>query len=179
MDFASPAWPAVIAVVLLATVLMERVPLPVRSLGLFKALFPSWRFFEDVGPSPRLFHRTIGRDVLDVDTCEVPWTDTLPPQPRGPGALFLNARGNLRFTGGSVLDQLVAEIGDLPDAALGTFEAVEGLVAYRLVQRMVVERLGPDVGAYQIRVVLDETGEEILRSPVHVARIDDPEGQGT
>lgn len=181
MEFASPVWLALIAALLLAAVLMERVPVPGRALGLFKALFPSWRFFEDVGPTPRLWHR-VRRPAESPadDTSEAGFTDTLPVAPRGLSALVWNPAGNLRFACGSLLDQLVAEIADLPDPV--TIEAVEALTAYRVLLRLVRARADapglPPGAEIQLRIALDETGEEILRSPWYPA-VDDgrPAGQ--
>lgn len=145
---------------LVATILLPRVDVPGRAVHLFRAFFPSWRFFEDVGGTPRLDYR------VHLETGELgPWTDALPPVPRGPTALLLNPAGNLRFAGGSLVDQLVAdfevltdaEVDDAPERGLA---ALERMVSFRLVQNLVATqlRVRPDateVTAYELRLVLD------------------------
>ncbi len=124
---------------LAACVVLPRTTVRHRSVTLFRAFFPSWRLFEDVGPLPCLFHRSSPSHVEDAWS---EWQETLPHRPRGLCALLLDAEGNGRFASGSVVDQLVQSL----DEASLDLDAFEGSVPYQLVCALVRERvaeLGP------------------------------------
>lgn len=166
----SAALGALLGLGLAATVFLPRTTVRGPAVHLFRAFFPSWRFFEDTGPAPRLMHRLIG-----PDGAAGPWLDTLPPVIRGPLALFYNPAGNLRLACGSLVDQLVAELATLDEAALarGDLRALDGLMPYRLVRRLVAERItAATTPAFQLRLVLDDPRcspderEVLFESPV-------------
>ena len=124
-----------------------------RGLALLRALFPSWRFFEDTGQFPQLFYR-VGSG---------PWLDGLQGRPRTVFSIFLNPAGNFLFAGNSLVDQLISDIGDTPDEKLSE---ISGTVSYQLVKRFVRHQVGSVSGPeFQFKIVQD--GEEILVSPVH------------
>ncbi|MCK6574147.1 hypothetical protein L6V77_23965 [Myxococcota bacterium] len=175
----SAALGALLALGLAATVFLPRTTVRGPAVHLFRAFFPSWRFFEDTGPAPRLMHRLVGPDGTTG-----PWLDTLPPVSRGPLALLYNPAGNLRLAFGSLVDQLVAELATIDEAALarGDLRALDALVPYRLVRRLVSERVGSGLApapapalAFQIRLVLDDPRcapderEVVFESPVLTA----------
>jgi hypothetical protein len=170
---AETALGGVLVLALAATAFLPRVTVRGQAVHLFRAFFPSWRFFEDVGPAPRLMHR---RFEAGPGGAPGPWTDTVPPVPRGPLALLYNPAGNLRLACGSLVDQLVADLDALDEAALarGELDALDALVSYRLVRRLVEQRRaseGEDAGAWQFRLVLDEPAQTVVfQSPV----FDDP-----
>ncbi len=138
---------------------------------LFRALFPSWRFFEELGRVPKLSFRIVG-------SSETEWSECLAPERMGLGALFLNARGNLRMAGNSLVEQLVTDLSELEDGA--TDEAVTSSVSYELVTRLVRSQVrelggGGPGKRFQFRVVAavpgatEREGEEILISSEHEA----------
>lgn len=148
-----------LALGLVATVFLPRIDVPGPGVHLFRAFFPSWRFFEDVGAAPRLFYQVSG---------EADWHDALPPVPRGPGALLFNPRGNLRFAGGSLVDQLVADLAVTDDDPERARAQMEAAVSFRLVRRLVEARLralpaSAAVAGYRIRVAADDV--DLLVTP--------------
>lgn len=161
---------------LVATIFLPRVDVPGRAVHLFRAFFPSWRFFEDVGGTPRLDYR-VHLSSGDLG----PWTDALPPVPRGPAAVLVNPAGNLRFACGSLVDQLVADFEMLTDAEVADaseqgLPALERMVSFRLVQNLLATRLrarpdAAEIAAYELRLVLDAPDvpeaerEVILQTP--------------
>jgi hypothetical protein len=93
--------------VVLVLALTRARPLPGRAFALFRALFPSWRFFEDLASLPQLKFRT--------SFPEGPWVECIPPHHRNAGAVFLNASGNLRHACNSLVEQTVSDIAELTD----------------------------------------------------------------
>jgi hypothetical protein len=111
-------------------VLLPRRTVNARGLALFRSLFPSWRFFEEIeaGPSLSFCAAPVGSDFG-------PWRAALTPSPRGPTALLLNARGNLTLAYQSIVEQLASELDEAPDADPST------LISYQLVVRLVAFEL--------------------------------------
>jgi hypothetical protein len=147
--------------------------LPGRGWMLVRALFPSWRFFEELGQVPMLRYRV--SDGEQGGWSE--WKAALPPVPRGLGSLFLNARGNLRMASNSLVEQLVSDLAEVDDTDEG-LRRFEASVSYELVTRLVrarIRALEPDAhaGRFQFKVVVatpgaaEGTGEEILVSSEH------------
>jgi hypothetical protein len=136
-----------------------------------RALFPSWRFFEDLDWVPRLWVR-----VLPANDFQEPWKECFAPESRGAASLFLNARGNLRMAAHSLVERFVAEIGESTDEDMSRIEAS---VSYELVTRLVRYRL-KEMGEtqpgkkFQFKIVSAVPGklerssdEELLISRVH------------
>jgi hypothetical protein len=74
--------------------------------ALLRALIPSWRFFDDVGPEAQLWYQSENS----------PWTPLLQsPTPRHWYQLFMNAEANLRLAIQSMVERLASEIGDIQD----------------------------------------------------------------
>lgn len=154
-----------------------------RNWMLARALFPSWRFFEQLGHVPKLSLRMIGAAGPG------PWTECLPPEPRGAATLFLNPRGNLRMACNSLVEQLVTDLGDIPDEAdpSGGSHDLERLVSYELVERLVRFQIQRSTVPYsgeqfQFRILAavpgagESLGEEILVSSVHRLRAEADHG---
>ena len=114
-----------------------------------RVLFPSWRFFEDVGSALYLQYR------LSAPSAEPgPWRDALRQPPRRWSSFLLNAEGNLFLAAHSLLQRLESEIGELDPAHTSAFE---GSVSFRLTQNLVQEQIRRDEPAtagmrFQFRV---------------------------
>jgi hypothetical protein len=129
---------------LLLTLVQSRRPLPGRAWAYVRALFPSWRFFEDVEPGPEL---QLG--IASSEGAATTWHPVLPAAETG--RLFLNARGNLRLAYQSLVEQLESELDGCE------VESAPQLISYRLVRRLVQERalasgLVPGRGSYRFRL---------------------------
>ena len=155
-----------------ALALAGRRAVPGRALVWLRAFFPSWRFFEDLGPAPTLEWR----DGPDEDALG-PWRPALAMPPRPLTATVFNPKGNLRFAEHALVEHLLSDLDDVPDDAP---ERVTALVSYRLVERLVMaERASvagaPPGGCVQFRIVLRAPGllsddaEVALVSAVHAA----------
>ena len=101
---------------------------PGRGLALLRCLLPSWRFFEQLEPLPRLEYR-----VAPQGDGWGGW-QAVPGAPRRTlGSLFFNAAGNLHFARQSLIEHLVVELDDAADEAAHDTRSASELIAYRLV----------------------------------------------
>lgn len=126
---------------------------------LFRALVPSWRFFQEIDPVPWLSFRSA---AAGAELGE--WREALLPGPRTLASLFVNGEGNLRLAEHGVVEALLAELDGR------THEEAQHLVAYQRVHAMLVRELGTDVERYQFRLVASDGAspdEEVFRSEVH------------
>ncbi|MDB4974384.1 MAG: hypothetical protein JWN48_2725 [Myxococcaceae bacterium] len=97
----------------------------VLATRLARALLPSWRFFDEVEPAPKLFFR------LMLSAREpAPWQPISFARPRSLRALVLNGAGNLALAEHALLEQLLS---DVAEPELRTASAVEQLTSYQLV----------------------------------------------
>lgn len=121
--------PLLLGLGVLLTLRLSRRPLRSKAWGLLRSLLPSWRFFEDVEPGPELCCRVAlqGREYGA-------WQGVL-EQGAGAPRVLLNAAGNLRLAYQSLVEQLEAELDGVERSLAPT------LVPYRLVQRLVEQRL--------------------------------------
>lgn len=145
--------PLLLALLLLLSLGLSRRPLAGRTWLLLRSLFPSWRFFEDVEPGPQLSFR-----ALQLGREPGPWQPALGAPPR-PGFL-LSAPGNLHLARQSLVEQLWSELDGV------TVEGASGLTSYRLVQRLVVERmrelgLASPGARYQFRLTTSKAPAEV------------------
>ena len=119
-----------------------------RALRYFRALFPSWRFFDRVVASPRLLVRYDDGAWQPIDSA-----------PRPAGTALFAPRANLALAYQSVVDQLVHELGELdlegeaPDDGIERDPRVTTLVTYELVGR-IARSVVPAGARYQWKVVL-------------------------
>jgi hypothetical protein len=164
----SELWSLQLAVLALAVLwLLSWLPrrrVPGSSVALFSCLLPSWRFFDQVETMPVLRYRTAlqGDDWSD-------WQDVLLAPPRTPGSLLSNAAGNLHLACSSLVEHLVADLGDTD--ALG--RAPHELVSYELVCALVERRMHRAALAhtrYQFCLVeAEDAGAPLFVSSVHGA----------
>lgn len=150
----------------------SRRPLGGRGALFLRAVIPSWRFFDEVAPLPRLAFRAAlpGADLGAFQPLSV--LEVAP----GPHPLLLAPLGNLRLAYHALLEQLVADLADLevPDG-----EQAERLVSYELVTQLVRTHLPAPLATtpgarFQLKVALEETLEDgtvcsrdVLISGVH------------
>jgi hypothetical protein len=130
--------PLLLGLGVLLTLRLSRRPLPGKAWALLRSLLPSWRFFEDVEPGPELCCRVAPRG-----SGYGAWQGVLEHR-SGTLRVLLNAAGNLRLAYQSLIEQLEAELDGVERSL------APGLVPYRLVQRLVEQRLrseGNPVGA--------------------------------
>ena len=98
------------------------------SFYLFRALFPSWRFFEDVTDVPVLFYRIESKSTEgkpnDGDSIPEfgPWTPGLRQLNRNFGSLLFNPQGNLVHAINSLLQHLEIDVGETSPERIDSFE---------------------------------------------------------
>ena len=135
-----------------------------RAIILFRAFFPSWKFFDEISPSPHLFFRTskLGEDWSD-------WRET-PRVDRKKNALFLNAEVNLKMSLDSVLERLISEIEEMNENEI---DVLEKSVSFGLVKNAVKSFIPLDLNAgtqFQFKICLSQkTVEDVLISPAYEA----------
>jgi hypothetical protein len=109
---------------------------PSRAVQLLRALFPSWRFFEDVG-DVLLLELRFGPS----DEALGPWQPALPCPRRRLAMLLVGSDVNFGLACGSLLQQLGAELGELDPAhperltATAPYQLVHDLVRFCLRRR--------------------------------------------
>ena len=113
--------------------------------NLWRVFVPSWRFFDRIGPRPRVFVRSVG---------ESEWTLALVAPPRRWTSLVFNPRGNLHHADQNLVDRLLAEIqnGD------GDATAIGESVSYGLL----IRRLRTVVPAGEFKISVD--GDDVVRA---------------
>ncbi|MGG7566024.1 hypothetical protein ACQ5SO_07680 [Rhodovulum sp. DZ06] len=132
-----------------------------RILSLYlPALIPSWRFFKEVAPSPRIEYGLSGRP----GAMPTAWQEARPRPERVSPARMLrrmlwNPRWNETLFMTSCAERIV-EGGPLHDAAL----------AEREIARRILRDLGPGPGELRFRLVfVRREGDAILREVEHVS----------
>lgn len=122
----------------------------VELLQLFRALFPSWKFFDDVTQAPTLSYLLYLDDVPVGD-----WVQAL----RNPGKrrlinLFYNAHENFLFAGHSLLGRLRDELQLHADSSV-SLDLIQNLVRYELFQMPLPDSADRKL-TFQFRVMIDE-----------------------
>lgn len=112
--------------------IVTRVPRYVnaRKMYLFRSLFPSWKFFEDIVYLPVLYMRTGNSSDLQDEQ----WVEVLPRIERNWKYLFMNPEGNLLHAYNSLIQQLEY---DKEDTSLDNPDSLASSVSYLLVKNMV------------------------------------------
>lgn len=155
------ATPLIVALYFLAITvftLLKRKTLPGKVTYLFRALLPSWRFFEDFDEASTLYLRH-GYESDELG----PWSKCLArPRRRIYNALY-NPQANYILAAGSVVQQLLSEVNELPEAS--TSAAVENLVSYQLAKNLVRFHLPSEAKLYQFKV--SGVSEDLLISPIY------------
>lgn len=134
-----------------------------RALRFVRVLFPSFRFFDEAPDGLVLLVR-VGSDASSLGGFE----ESLAPEPLGVSSLWFNAQGNLRLAYHALLEQLVADLGEL---APQDEQSAHELVSYGLVERLAreVARNTRARGVFQFKIELlrGKTREELVTSTYH------------
>ena len=134
---------------------------------LFRAFFPNWQFYHQVGPVPHLYvrHQTANQAWSD-------WQWIYPQRERRFWRVFHNPEGNRALAEQNLVDHLSSDIKDL-----GEGQDASRLVSYQLVCRLAataLRRLHPELsdGHYQLEIRLERpdalglvSSDTVLRSP--------------
>jgi hypothetical protein len=130
---------------------------------LLRSFFPSWKFFDDIGPELSL--------EIRLDSHEE-WKNCLPPISRSIRSLFLNPESNYLHACHNLLNHLSVDISELDTedpkkvAALTTYKVVKNLARFQIKKLS----LAATPYSYQFRLCArlnDGTLEQILVSPVY------------
>lgn len=140
-----------------------------RKVYLFRCLFPSWKFYEDVCYMPILYCRT-SRDGSNFSS----WEPVIKKIERNWRCLFLNSEGNLSHAYSSLLQQLESDKEEIEEK--NKDELVQS-VSYQLVKNLVRSKLdlkNNEKLSYQFKLTLELQGnpadcQDILFSLVHEA----------
>lgn len=144
--------------VILAFSLAKRKALPGKTLYLFRALLPSWRFFEDFDEAPTLYFRyASGTEQLRE------WERCLKRPNRRLAGLFFNPDTNYVLAAGSVVQQLLSEVNDLAHTDTAS---IEKLVSYQLTKSLVQFELPQLADRFQFKI--SGVSEDILVSPTYL-----------
>lgn len=134
---------------------------------LFRAFFPNWQFYHQVGPVPHLYVR--------YQTHSTAWSDwqwVYPRRERSFLNVFHNPWGNRALAEQNLVDHLSSDIKDL-----GEGQDASGLVTYQLVCRLAATALRRQhpacrEGRYQLEIRLERpdaqghvSSDTVLRSP--------------
>ena len=134
---------------------------------LFRAFFPNWQFYHQVGPVPHLYVRYEAPGQAWSDWCWV-----YPRGTRSVWQLFHNPWGNRALAAQNLVDHLSSDIKDL-----GEGQDASRLVSYQLVCRLAAQEmrhLQPALsqGRYQFEIRLERplpsgfaSSDTVLRSP--------------
>lgn len=146
---------------------LKPVYISFRKVYLFRCLFPSWKFYEDLSYIPVLYYRTsadggnFGQWNLAVEKLERRWS-----------RLFVNPEGNLCHAYNSLLHQLET---DKEDIAEENKDDLLRSVSYQLTQNLVISKMKHEKVVkpfYQFKLSLEFQGnpedcEDILYSITH------------
>lgn len=163
--------PVLIAVAAISiVVLLPRLQVRSRRLFLLRVLFPSWRFFENIGVNSLLQVRSRASEGRWTE-----WQNALAHPRRGWGAVFHNPYGNLIFARQSAVEHLVSE-AELQSEKLS--DSVAYAVVTKIAEESVQMRWNSDSAApsapiseFQFKIVQRDAAsgesEDFLVSSVH------------
>lgn len=144
--------------------LFSRRAAPISGLRWFRALIPSWRFFDHPSDEAQLLYRLQRAGTASWGE----WRDAFPaPAPRGVLSLFHNPEGTLRLALYNLLERSLAEINEAPSAESFAEGATYGLLVNwvsRLTEGTHVKN------KFQFKIVTRDAGgqtEERLVSATH------------
>jgi hypothetical protein len=144
-----------------------------KMIYLFRAFFPSWKFFEDIGEIPVLYYRVSDKEENDLD-----WQPCLLKSKRRISSLILNPSGNYLLACESLLQQFVNDVQDLEEEAL---TKIEDSISYKLIQNLVCFQVREHSKNhshlfYQFKVSIisqelhRQSDEDLLISPIYQVR---------
>jgi hypothetical protein len=137
---------------------------PSGSLGkviqLFRAFFPSWRFFEDFDEAPVLYYR-----LETGDGSYGTWERCLEKPKRRALDLVFNPHGNYVLAAGSLVQQLLSDIEQVEDSKP---DEAEKLVSYQLTKNLVsyqIKKHQAHARAARFQFKISANTEDLLLSP--------------
>ena len=159
--------------VLFALSRLQTPPVPGRILYLFRAFFPSWKFFDDYGDVPILFYRMSGSEKKFGD-----WVPCLARPKRRLRSFLVNPEGGFYLACTSLLEQVISELEEFEDGGVENFERT---VSYQLIHNLVRFQIGqrPASGQssfYQFKICscLEELSkpirEDVLISSIYLSK---------
>ena len=168
-------------------------PVPGRAVFLFRAFFPSWRFFDQLGDIPILEYRWANHsDHFGT------WLRCIERSNLKAYSIAFNSIGNLEMAYQSLLQQFLSDLAELqeqlgPNQELSVADKlIRELTSYRLVQNWVRHRavseasrseIRTEVIQYQFRLRTQFAGvdahsfEDVLISGIEVATLSDSRGE--
>lgn len=118
---------------IIALSMIKTAAVPGRTLSLFRALFPSWRFFEDTTEVPVLFYRVAASNEKFGQ-----WRPGLKKPNRHWYSIFLNPEGNLFLAYVGLLEQLLHDAAEIPPEQA---ERLADSVSYQLTKNLVLQQI--------------------------------------
>ncbi len=115
-------------------------------LKLFRALFPSWRFFDRVETYSLLFVR-----FSENETELKEWTKILTPPKRSLINLFFNPEGNYFLAANSLVTQCLEDINELNEEGIKNIELQPGYCMLKNLVEYELKKLGK-IKYYQFKV---------------------------
>jgi hypothetical protein len=132
-----------------------------RKISFFRALFPSWRFFEEYGRVPELYLRT-----RDQSGPWGQWQTVFNPSKRGFCALVINPSENLRLACHTLLDHTIADLNEFTDLDTNRFSetASYGLVLELTRTSLISQNLIKPGQIFQFKISAPLPGQESFTS---------------
>ncbi|MEZ4753842.1 MAG: hypothetical protein R3A13_05965 [Bdellovibrionota bacterium] len=124
----------IILFLLIAAILAFLKPryLSSRGLFLFRAIFPSWRFFEEITDIPQLYYRLKTGETFGE------WKNCLFRPKRNLSTLFINPEGNLLFAYGGLLQHFIQDLESVEEDQVEDFMQS---VSYKLILELARKRI--------------------------------------
>lgn len=133
-----------------------------RSLKLFRALVPSWGFFDRAGAVPHLFYR-IREPQTDSSSSFGEWKNALTPAPaRRWYNLIFNPQGGEFLAYHSLLQQLIDDLDEWDENQIDRFHES---VSFRLIENLAIARIPNKNSDFQYQFKLCAP-DDILISPM-------------
>lgn len=126
----------------------------------FRALLPSWKFFDDLGNDYELWFRLRNEDLVAMS-----WVKCLERNnKRTLFNLIINTQENIRFAFQTVVEQSIQEI-----QYLNNYDGYDLTVSYNLlkniVEREIMEKVIKKNSAYEFKIT--SKGDDVLVSKEH------------
>jgi hypothetical protein len=148
-------------IILFSISLFRKSSVSSKKVYLFRAFFPSWRFYDNLGEVSNLSYRRIDPTSHSENLDGSSWISALNPLHRNPISLLFNPIGNYQHMRGSLLQQLVSDIQEIDE---NHPELLTSCVSYQLVQKWIENEIKDPQTSYQFKIT--SGSEEILVSPV-------------
>ncbi len=114
----------------------------------FRTLFPSWKFFSEIRPVPKVFYRVRSNNEPISSWAALPMKAPLNNNYRSWKALFHNPDENLHLACLSQIEELINDVSeDLP--------SITELTSYKIVVRWIenqILKLHPQATQYQFKI---------------------------